>query len=261
MNTVAVTQGTSPVVLAFPHSSTCVPPKIMTALNDTGRRLSDTDWHLHRLYAGLLPQATMVSAQFHRYVVDANRDPSGQSLYPGQATTGLIPETDFDGNPIRLNPVDNALLQKHTAQFHAPYHAALRAELNRVRAVHGHAILYDCHSIRSIVPRLFDGVLSDLNIGTFDGASCAPALTGLIAGVTATAPAFTTVTNGRFKGGWTTRHYGDPGRNIHAIQMELAQSTHLKTEHHPWEYDPEKASTLRAVLGRILNALHDWKPK
>lgn len=260
MTPVTVSEGSNAVVLAFPHSSTHLPDDMSSDLNANGHLLSDTDWHLQTLYADLLPDATRVEANFHRYVIDANRDPSGQSLYPGQATTGLVPDTDFDGLPIREAPITAPAQTRRLSDYHSAYHLALKGQLQRIRAEHGHAILYDCHSIRSRIPRLFDGTLPDLNIGTFDGASCDPSLTRGIANICESTRGFSSVHNGRFKGGWTTRHYGQPEQGIHAIQMEIAQSTYLKTQSTPWEYDPLKAGSLRHVLQRILEHLRDWRP-
>ena len=261
MTPVEVQQGDSPVVLGLPHTGTELPDAIQSALNARGRELSDTDWHIHRLYDGLLPGATTVRATFHRYVIDANRDPSGESLYPGQNTTGLVPLTDFDGEPIWDHEPDAAEVARRREAFHAPYHAALAAELERVRARHGVAILYDCHSIRSQIPFLFDGVLPDFNIGTNGGTTCDPAIEAATRDICAGAEGYTHVLNGRFKGGWTTRHYGRPSEGLHAIQMELAQSTHLEAEAQPFAYDPERAAPLREHLSDILSTLADLAPK
>lgn len=244
-------QGGSPLVLAIPHAGTHIPDDVRVALNDTGRALSDTDWHMDRVYDGLVDDVTVVSARFHRYVIDANRDPSGASLYPGQNTTGLVPLTDFDGNPLWQNEPDAAAIEARRAQFHAPYHAALAAELARVKALHGFAILYDCHSIRSDIPFLFDGTLPDFNIGTNHGVTCAPTLQAVALRHCAAAAGFSHVVNGRFVGGWTTRHYGQPDQGIHAIQMELTQSTYMQ-QSPPWAWDDDRAARLRAVLGPML---------
>lgn len=259
MNVVEIRQGRSPVILGFPHTGTWVPDDIAARLNEEGKKLRDTDWHVDRLYDGLLANATTVKATFHRYVVDANRDPTGQSLYPGQNTTGLVPINDFDGGAIWENgwvPGESEIARRLQA-FHRPYHAALSAEIERVKALHGIAILYDCHSIRSHCPFLFPGRLPDLNIGTNGGATCDPRIEAAVVGVAQQAEGFTHVVNGRFKGGWTTRHYGRPETGVHAIQMELAQSTHLASEAPPFTYDEEKAARLRAVLGTILANLED----
>ncbi|OKH86883.1 N-formylglutamate deformylase [Thalassospira sp. TSL5-1] len=249
-----VEQGSSPVILAFPHTGTDVPADMREKLNDNGKILADTDWHIHRLYDGLLPGVTTVRALFHRYVIDANRDPSGQSLYPGQNTTGLVPVTDFDGKPIwreGQEPDENEVSRRQQ-QFHAPYHAALKAEIDRVKALHGVAVLYDCHSIRSHIPFLFDGKLPDFNIGTDSGTTCDPRIEQAVVTVCENAAGFTSVLNGRFRGGWTTRHYANPAQNIHTVQMELAQSTHLAREEPPFEYDETVAAPLRAHLKDIL---------
>ena len=257
MNPVEVTRGESPVVLGFPHTGTFVPDDILARLNDRGKMLADTDWHVHRLYADLLPNATTIRATFHRYVIDANRDPSGVSLYPGQNTTGLIPLTDFDNNPIwsKGKEPTEADMAERLETFHIPYHAALDVELERVRANHGGVILYDCHSIRSHCPFLFDGRLPDFNIGDNDGATCASAIASSVKNACADAAGYTHAVNGRFKGGWTTRHYGHPVKGMHAIQMELAQSTHLASEEPPFAYDEGKAEKLRAHLGELLSRL------
>lgn len=259
--TVEITRGDSPVVLGLPHTGTHVPPDIMARLNANGQILADTDWHIHHLYDGLLEGATTVRATFHRYVIDANRPPDDASLYPGQNTTGLVPMTDFDGQPIWSDPPDASEIAARRAQFHAPYHAALRAEIDRIRARHGVAILYDCHSIRSQIPFLFDATLPDFNIGTASGASCAPALQDAVTQICAHAQGFSSTVNGRFKGGWTTRHYGQPQDGVHAIQMELAQSTHLATEAPPFAYDTAKAARLRPVLAEILHTLAAMAPR
>ena len=263
MSPVQVTRGDGPVVLGLPHTGTDVPPALWSRLNATGQALADTDWHIDRLYNGLLDDVTVVRATFHRYVIDANRPPDGASLYPGQNTTGLCPVTDFDGRAIWLPgeaPEADEVEDRRRA-FHAPYHAALQAEMARVQARHGVAILYDCHSIRSRIPFLFDGVLPDFNIGTADGVSCAPILSRTVQDICSQAEGYTHVLNGRFKGGWTTRHFGQPARGWHAVQMELAQSTHLATEAPPFAYDAARADRLRPVLSRILHALADLAPQ
>lgn len=262
MSVFEVKRGTSPVILGFPHTGTDVPPEIWERLNDNGRLLADTDWHIHDLYAGLLDDATTVRATFHRYVIDANRDPTGVTLYPGQNTTGLIPETDFDGQPIWEDgavPAE-ADIATRLRDFHAPYHAALAAEIERVKSIHGVAILYDCHSIRSHIPFLFEGRLPDFNIGTDGGRTCDPAIEQATVTAVSAAEGYTDILNGRFKGGWTTRHYGRPQTGVHAIQMELAQSTHLSTEAPPFAYDAAKVGRLRIHLQSILKRIEAIAP-
>lgn len=258
MTPVEIKRGDSPVVLGLPHTGTHVPDHIMARLTPLGQTLSDTDWHIHTLYDGLLPGATTVRATFHRYVIDANRPPSGESLYPGQNTTGLIPLTDFDGAPLWDTPPTDEDIAERRRDYHDPYHAALKAELERVRAKHGIAILYDCHSIRSHIPFLFEGTLPDFNIGTNHGATCAPEIEGATARICGEAEGYSSILNGRFTGGWTTRHYGQPATGIHAIQMELAQSTHLASESLPFDYDPGRADHIRPHLSAILHALEDY---
>lgn len=255
MTPVEVIPGDSPVILGQPHVGTFVPDDIRARLNARGRELADTDWHVDRLYDGLLPGATVVRATFHRYVIDANRSPQDESLYPGQNTTGLVPLTDFDGEPIwDIEPTAEDVAQRRIA-FHAPYHAALQAEIGRVRAAHGVAILWDCHSIRSRIPFLFDGVLPDINIGTNLGVTCDPSLESAVLRI-AEKSGLTHVLNGRFKGGWTTRHYGRPEAGVHAIQMENAQSAYLQAEEAPWTFGGGRCDVLRAQLAAMLSEIN-----
>lgn len=259
MNPLVVQQGNSPIILGQPHGGTYVPADILVRLNDRGRELTDTDWHIHRLYDGLFADVTVVQAIFHRYVIDANRDPAGGSLYPGQNTTELCPITDFDGLPIWDQPPDAVEIERRRQVFHAPYHAALAAEIARVTARHGLAVVFDCHSIRSTIPFLFLGFLPIFNIGTNGGLTCAPELSDAVAGEVSnpdfSKSKFTAVLNGRFKGGWTTRHYGKPEDHVHAIQLEIAQTAYLETENAPWTYSPGKAAPVREVLRNILSTL------
>lgn len=260
VNPVSVKEGTSPVVIAVPHAGTWLPDDVRNRLNAKGAALADTDWHVNRLYEGLLPGVAMVVANFHRYVVDPNRPPDGASLYPGQNTTGLVATTDFDGAPIWSVPPTPDEITARVDRFHAPYHAAVRAALDAAKARHGVAILYDAHSIRSRIPFLFDGTLPDLSIGTADGASCAEVLSEAVMEIAGKSARYSHVLNGRFKGGWTTRHYGQPASGIHAIQMELAQSAYLQSEAAPFAYDDRKAANLRAVLFQILHRLEALAP-
>ncbi|TMV04964.1 N-formylglutamate deformylase [Ruegeria sediminis] len=253
-----VLRGDGPIVLGQPHGGTHVPEEIAARLNVNGHRLADTDWHINRLYEGLLGDATVVQSHIHRYVIDANRDPAGVSLYPGQNSTTLVPLTDFDGQPIWAEgqePSEDEIEERRAA-YHAPYHAALEEELQRVKAKYGFAVLFDCHSIRSRIPFLFDGTLPDMNIGTDGGATCASEIEAIAHEFCASSP-YSTVLNGRFRGGWATRHYGRPAEGLHAIQMELAQSTYLTTEAPPWRYDTEKAARLRRWLRDTLDAIQD----
>jgi len=259
---VTISQGDIPLVLGFPHTGTDVPVHVRDRLNETGRALADTDWHIHELYAGLVEGITTVRTKIHRYVIDVNRDPKGESLYPGANTTSLCPTTDFDGNGIYRpeRQPDRGEIARRTRAYHAPYHAALQQELQRIKAIHGFAVLYDCHSIRSGIPFLFDGRLPDFNVGTNRGTTCNPAIEDIVFAACQQLDGYSSILNGRFKGGWTTREYGHPEEGVHTIQMELAQSAYLASEAPPWRYDPDKSARLRNHLSAILTNLTQWRP-
>jgi N-formylglutamate deformylase len=251
--------GTAPLLVSMPHAGTHVPPEIAARLTDEARQVPDTDWHLARLYDFTVEMGASVLVATHaRYVIDLNRPPDGSSLYPGQSVTGLCPLDTFDGTPIYLDPGDAPNAAEIDTRRHAfwqPYHDRLAQELARLKALHGVAVLWDAHSIRSVVPRFFEGRLPDLNFGTADGASCDPALAAALLAQAAQAPGYTAVLNGRFKGGHITRHHGRPLDGVHAVQLEMTQCSYMQ-EALPFAYLPELAEaiqpTLRALLGTAL---------
>lgn len=254
---IRVRRADTPLILAFPHGGTDLMG--IDGLVSPWLARRDADWHIETLYDGLA-EATTIATPVSRTVIDVNRDPSGTSLYPGQATTELCPSTTFDGDPLYVTAApDPAEVARRRAAYFDPYHAALLAEIARLRARHDRVVVYDCHSIRSRIPRLFDGALPELNIGTNDGATCDPALRDAVAQVAA-ASHRGFVVDGRFRGGWTTRHYGRPEAGVHAIQMELAIRAYLAEPAQPtpddWPpaYDPAHAAPLRATLAAILAA-------
>ena len=247
--------GTAPLLISFPHVGTHVPPALAARLTPKAREVHDTDWHLPRLYdfARALG-ASLLIATHSRYVIDLNRPPDGASLYPGQSVTALCPVDDFDGEPIHLDVADEPGAQEiaeRRAAIWQPYHDALAAELARIKAAHGVAVLWDAHSIRSVLPRFFDGKLPDLNLGTADGASCAPELAQALLAVAESAPGFTAVLNGRFKGGHITRAHGRPQDGVHAVQLEMTQSSYMQ-EAMPFDYLPEQAARIQPTLERLL---------
>lgn len=255
-----VEKAETPLILAFPHGGTEIPDELSAAFRSRWWAIRDADWHIRQLYAGLA-DATMIWTDISRSVIDCNRDPSGASLYPGQATTGLCPLETFDGEPL-YREGERPDTDRRMENWFSPYHAAIDTEIARLKALHGRVVLYDCHSIRSRVPRLFEGELPELNIGTNRGATCDPALE---AAVVAGAKGRSHVLNGRFLGGWTTRHYGRPETGVHAIQMEIAMRAYLdepdsEPDETDWppRYDPECAAPLRADLARILAGVLDF---
>lgn len=251
---VSITRGSSPLVLSMPHPGTGLPAEIAAQLNARGKLVEDTDWHMRQLYGFAERfQPTIVEAGLSRFVIDLNRDPAGVSLYPGQATTELVPITTFDGAPIWQTNPDEAEIARRREAYFQPYHDALAAEIAYATAQYGFCLLWDCHSIRSVIPRLFPGTLPTLNLGTNSGASAAPAVEAAATAAMA-GSAFTQVVNGRFKGGWITRHYGRPAEHAHALQMEIALSAYLDDEAAPWTFAPAKAASLQATLSAMIEA-------
>ncbi|QUD88768.1 N-formylglutamate deformylase [Phenylobacterium montanum] len=258
-----VTRGDAPLIVSFPHTGTEIPAEIEAKLVSPWLGRKDADWWIDRLYdfAGGLG-ATLVRTTISRTVIDVNRDPSGVSLYPGQATTELCPTTTFDGEPLYRDgqAPDEAEIARRRQAWFDPYHATLSAEIARLRAEHPVVVLYEAHSIRSLIPRLFDGPLPNFNIGTNSGASCDAALTTAVEEACDDS-GFSRITNGRFKGGYTTRHYGRPETGVDAVQMELACRGYMVDPQAPpteadWPtpYDPERAAPMRAALTQVLQA-------
>lgn len=248
-----------PVLLNFPHSGRFLPQEVFAQLNEHGQEQVDTDWHVPELYGFAKGQVTWVEATHSRYVVDLNRDPSGASLYPGQATTGLCPDTDFQGNGIYASQSpDVAEIERRKKIYFLPYHAELKIQISRICNQYGYCVLLDCHSILSRVPRLFGGALPDMNLGTNCGQSCGPVL-AQAAGQALQCGKFSYVRDGRFKGGWITRHYGQPANNVHVLQLEIAQSAYMD-EAHPNKFDADRAAPLQAVLQDLVQALQEWRP-
>ncbi|HEY2662611.1 MAG TPA: N-formylglutamate deformylase [Caulobacteraceae bacterium] len=259
----SVQRGSAPLIISFPHTGTEIPPEIEQRLVSPWLGRKDADWWVDRLYdfAGEMG-ATLVRTAISRTVIDVNRDPSGVSLYPGQATTELCPTTSFDGEPLYRDgqAPSGAEIARRRETWFQPYHDALAAEIARLRAFHGAVVLYEAHSIRSLVPRLFDGPLPNFNIGTNSGASCDTALTSAVEAA-CDASAFSRVTNGRFRGGYTTRHYGQPEYGVHALQMELACRGYMDDPAEPptpgaWPtpYEPARAAHIRVALTQVIRA-------
>lgn len=252
--------GTTPVVISVPHAGTCLPEGLSARLAVDA--LVDTDWHVHRLYAESADAAdvSMLRALYSRWVVDLNRPPDDAPLYSG-ATTGLVPAETFDGQPLYADgrAPNDIEIRARIDGYWRPYHERLETILNELVAAHGYAVLLDAHSIRSRVPRLFDGRLPDLNLGTDDGRSCAPALAESAWRVLNADERFATVRDGRFKGGYITRHYGQPERGIHALQLEIAQASYMD-EDRPEDFDPQRAAPLTARLHALVDTLARWRP-
>ena len=255
-------RGDSPLVIDVPHSGTYLPEALKLRLTPIAQTVPDTDWHVDRLYEFAKAEgATLFCATHSRYVVDLNRDPTGVALYAGADNTELCPTRTFADEPIYLEGEmpSPAEIDERRATFFVPYHAALAAEIARVQKLHDFVVVLDGHSILGVVPRFFDGRLPDLNLGTANGASCLPELQSCAAQVLADAEGFTHIVNGRFKGGWITRHYGQPRNGVHALQLEMAQDCYMD-EAPPYRWDPDRAGRLSRVLQKLVGALTSFRP-
>ncbi len=252
--------GDTPLVMSIPHVGEAIPPDLAAGMTEDALAVPDTDRYLDRLYdfAGQLG-VTVLKARYSRYAIDLNRDPEDRPLYPGASNTELVPTTSFDDVPLYkggLVPDAKEIARRRTIYW-TPYHDRLTATLDRVRGRFGVAVLFDCHSIRSHVPRFFVGRLPDFNLGTGDGTSCDPDLTARLAAALAEDRRYALAVDGRFKGGYITRHYGNPGTGVHAFQLELAQATYA-AEGPPCVFDETLAAEVRPALRRMLETAHDW---
>ncbi|HET6805481.1 MAG TPA: N-formylglutamate deformylase [Frateuria sp.] len=248
-------QGSAPLLISLPHDSSHIPDDIAARMHPSARRSPDTDWHVARLYAPLAQAlgASLLRPLASRYVVDLNRPADGHALYPGRRETGLVSTIGFDGEPLYLEGApDVAEVQRRVNDYWRPYHAALQQELARLRALHGRVVLWEGHSIRSRVPMLFDGQLPDYNLGTADGASCGAPLQARLDAVLQGQDGYSHVVNGRFKGGYITRHYGRPAEKVQAVQLELAQYTYMDED--SLDFLPAQAAGVQAVIGALLRA-------
>ncbi|MCI4568817.1 N-formylglutamate deformylase [Lysobacter sp. CFH 32150] len=253
---VTVHRGTAPLLISLPHDGSEIPAAIAGPMTESARRAPDTDWHVSRLYDFARELgASMLVPRYSRYVVDLNRSPDDVSLYPGQNTTGLCPIVQFSGEPVYREgeePTPDEIASR-VERYWQPYHAALHDELARIRSLHGRVVLWEGHSIRGEVPFLFDGRLPDLNLGTAGGASCSPALQGRLEAVVAAQSRYDWVVNGRFKGGYITRHYGNPAEGIDAVQLEISQRIYMDETTFAW--DDAHAPRAQLIIRRLLEAV------
>lgn len=254
--TFSLRRGTVPLLVSMPHIGTDIPAELQGDYAERALSLEDTDWHLQRLY-DFLPElgSSVIRPCYSRYVIDLNRPPDDAPMYSGASNTELCPTHFFNGDLLYKEGREPPLAecQRRREAYWQPYHTALAEELERIQAEHGFALLWDAHSIRSQIPWLFDGRLPDLNIGTASGAAADPAIAGAAAGACAVVQGVTSVVNGRFKGGYITRHYGRPAEHMHAIQLEKCQSLYMQ-EVAPFAYDETLACRIQPVLKNMIES-------
>ena len=253
--------GSTPLLINVPHAGTYIPPQLRQGMSMAAQTVPDTDWHVHLLYQFALELgAGLMVATHSRYVADLNRDPGDAVLYPGADNTELCPTRSFANEDLYLagQAPDAQQITLRRERYWAPYHQTLAATLAQIKARYGYAILLDGHSIRSQVPRFFDGRLPDLNLGTAAGASCDPTLQVAAMNVLQSAGGLSAICNGRFKGGYITRHYGRPTEGVQALQLEMGQSCYMD-EAAPFAWEPPRAQALVDVLRRLVESLLAWR--
>ncbi|MBZ8140048.1 N-formylglutamate deformylase [Rubrivivax gelatinosus] len=257
-------RGRRPLLISVPHAGREIPADIAAALLPRALAVEDCDWHLERLYDFAHEiGASLIVPRHARYVVDLNRPPENTPMYPGQNNTELCPTRFFSGEPLYRDgrAPDAAEIGRRVQTYWRPYHEALQGELARLKAEHGHAVLFDGHSIQAELPWLFEGRLPDLNLGTAAGSACAPALRERLAAVLAAQSRWSQVVDGRFKGGYITRHYGQPEHGVHAVQMEMCWSCYLRDGTEPAEaWHADSAADARTLLRTLAETMLAWRP-
>lgn len=254
-------QARIPLIVSLPHVGTGLVPEVEAMLAPAGLTVKDTDWHVEQLYDfARAAGAGWVQARLSRYVIDLNRPPDDASLYPGQTTSALCPLETFQGEPIYAGAVPDAVqIASRRERYWQPYHDELERLIAAATARFGHVVLLDAHSISSVVPRLFEGRLPDINVGTHGGRSCGGGLSDALMTALAAQSHYTHVLNGRFKGGYITRHYGDPARGVHAVQFEIGQLAYL--DEPASVYVPGRAAQLKGLLRSLVDVMVGYRPE
>lgn len=259
-------RGTTPLLISMPHVGTTIPEDQRDRYDPRALLTEDTDWHLERLYGELAQSlgASLIVPRYSRFLIDLNRPPEDTPMYPGASNTELCPTRFFTGEPLYKAGAEPDAAEKLRRRdtYWRPYHDALQGELDRLKSAHGYALLFDAHSIKSELPWLFEGRLPDLNLGSVDGKSCDPAITAALGRVLAAQDRYTNVVNGRFKGGYITRHYGRPDLNQHAVQLEMCWRCYMGDggERAPFDYHEPSAAAVQPLLRRLFETLLAWKP-
>jgi N-formylglutamate deformylase len=254
--------GRSALLISMPHVGTGIPEDQHERYMPRALAAEDTDWHLDRLYAFAAELgAGMLIPHESRYLIDLNRPPENTPMYPGANNTELCPTRFFSGAPLYQpgREPDAAEVLRRVEQYWQPYHDALSAELARLKSRHGHALLFDAHSIKSELPWLFEGTLPHLNLGTVEGRSCAGSLRISLMLVLAHQQRFSHVTDGRFKGGHITRAYGRPAEGVHAVQLEMCWRAYMD-EGPPPAWNDARAAEVTPLLRELLGTMVAWRP-
>jgi len=245
-----------PVVASIPHAGTWLPPGYATRLaSDAMRALPMTDWHLPRLF-DFLPAlgVTVVAATVSRFVIDLNRPPHGEALYPGRFETGLVPLESFDGDPVFSEPPSESDIAAARRDIYDPYHAARCGLLERRRDEAGRVIQLDLHSVTPAANRISGPLTHEIMLGDRDGASCARWLTREAEAAYAQA-GFSVAVNDPYKGGWITASGGSLD-GVEALQIEMSWAAYMETGREPAKaVDVPPFDMARERLRRVFSAL------
>ena len=239
-----------PIIISSPHSGTLFPddlkPKFQEGIID---HPDDTDWYIDRLYSfaqdlGIL----VIAANYHRWVIDLNRDPESKPLYDdGRVITSLTPTTDFNGDSLYKNgdePSDEEIANR-IKNYYNPYHNKLKMLTEHYRKEFGKVLLFDAHSIRDVVPGIRKEPFPQLILGDNDGKSCKGELVNTALSVLEKSP-YELTHNHPFKGGYITRSIGNPKEGIHAMQLEMIKTNYM--DDGQTEYDDLRAEKIRSTL-------------
>jgi N-formylglutamate deformylase len=260
-----LSQGRTPLLISMPHVGSAIPADQVRRYQPRALASEDTDWHLEQLYGDIAAElgAGLIAPHYSRFLIDLNRPPEDTPMYPGAANTELCPTRFFSGEPLYLpdQEPNRAEQLRRRELYWLPYHRALNAELQRLKGLFGYVLLFDAHSICSELPWLFEGRLPDLNLGTVEGRSCAASLRSKLSGVLAQQSAFSQVVDGRFKGGFITRHYGQPEQHQHAVQLEMCWRCYMEEEAAPFAFDGARAAAVQPLLKALLSEMTSWKPQ
>lgn len=245
-----------PIIISSPHSGTFFPPEIASKLKpEMADKPDDADWFIDRLYDFAPAMGiTVIKANYCRWVIDLNRDPESKPLYTdGRVITGLVPTTNFNGDPLYKDAVpEEHEIAERIHKYYLPYHEKLEELLEQTKQQFGKALLFDAHSIRRVVPGIQKEAFPQLILGDNDGTSASKEVIDAVWNILKDS-GYEATHNTPFKGGQITRSFGKPDDNVHALQLEMAKTNYMDATE--TEYDGQNAAQIREVLKAVFTQL------